>query len=215
MPRSARVAQYDATSVGIRGNCRPVNGGRFRAGASFSVGGSRTENASRARSGRDRIHFGKRWRARRPPAKADAQGDLKEARATTSEFGWFWIARASKRRDPAKLSARARPDGALKIEVRRVFEENFRVYGMRKDWRQLKREGFDVARCTVSTLMQDMGLETPMTMLSPKPSTVIGADHGATSNRRVRDAGMGRLVQQPAAPGVICNIPPAEAEQRY
>jgi transposase InsO family protein len=46
----------------------------------------------------------------------------------------------------------------LKSEVRRIFDENFRVYGVRKVWRQLKREGFDVARCTVSRLMRDMGL---------------------------------------------------------
>ncbi|MCK1632166.1 IS3 family transposase [Bradyrhizobium sp. 162] len=68
-------------------------------------------------------------------------------------------AHVAKRRDPAKLSARARQDAALKIEVRRVFDENFSVYGARKVWRQLKREGFDVARCTVSRLMQDMGLQ--------------------------------------------------------
>jgi hypothetical protein len=54
-------------------------------------------------------------------------------------------AEVAKRRDPTKLSARARRDAALKIEVRRVFEENFRVYGVRKVWRQLQREGFDVA----------------------------------------------------------------------
>lgn len=52
-------------------------------------------------------------------------------------------AHVAKRRDPAKLSARARQDAALKIEVRRVFNENFSVYGARKVWRQLKREGFD------------------------------------------------------------------------
>ena len=68
-------------------------------------------------------------------------------------------AHAAKRLDPAKLSARARQDAALKIEVRRVFDQSFRVYGVRKVWRQLKREGFDVARCTVSRLMQDMGLQ--------------------------------------------------------
>ena len=65
----------------------------------------------------------------------------------------------AKRRDPARLSARARQDAALKIEVRRVFDQNFSVYGVRKVWRQLKREGFDVARCTVSRLMRDMGLQ--------------------------------------------------------
>ena len=50
-------------------------------------------------------------------------------------------AHVAKRRDPARLSARARQDAALKIDIRRVFEENFRVYGVRKVWRQLKREG--------------------------------------------------------------------------
>jgi len=66
---------------------------------------------------------------------------------------------AAKRADPSKLSARARRDGALKGEVRRVFEENFHVYGARKVWRQLKREGKAVARCTVARLMKAMGLQ--------------------------------------------------------
>ncbi len=65
----------------------------------------------------------------------------------------------AKRRDPSRRSARAKRDEVLKIEVRRVFEENFRVYGVRKVWRQLQREGFDVARCAVSRLMRQMGLE--------------------------------------------------------
>ena len=46
----------------------------------------------------------------------------------------------------------------LKVEIRRVFEENFRVYGVRKVWRQLRREGFSAARCTVARLMRNMGL---------------------------------------------------------
>lgn len=66
---------------------------------------------------------------------------------------------AAKRRDPSRLPARAKRDEALKPEVRRVFEENFRVYGVRKVWRQLKREGFKIARCTVGRLMKAMGLE--------------------------------------------------------
>ena len=65
----------------------------------------------------------------------------------------------AQRTDPARLSARAKRDATLKIEVRRVFEENFGVYGARKVWRQLKREGIDVARCTVERLMRSMGLE--------------------------------------------------------
>ena len=65
---------------------------------------------------------------------------------------------AAKRADPAKLSARAKRDVALKAETRRVFGENFEVYGVRKVWRQLRREGFDIARCTVERLMRSMGL---------------------------------------------------------
>src|SRR5258705_6118697 len=68
-------------------------------------------------------------------------------------------AQVARRADPARSPARTRRDAALKIEVRRVFEENFGVYGVRKVWRQLKREGFDVARCTVERLMQTMGLQ--------------------------------------------------------
>ena len=61
---------------------------------------------------------------------------------------------------PSAPTARcARRDAALKIEVRRVFEENFGFYGVRKVWRQLKREGFDVARRTVERLMQTTGLQ--------------------------------------------------------
>jgi putative transposase len=66
-------------------------------------------------------------------------------------------AHLSKRDYPAKLSDRARRDVALRIEVRRVFDANFRVYGVRKTWRQLRREGFDVPRCTVARLMCAMG----------------------------------------------------------
>jgi transposase InsO family protein len=68
-------------------------------------------------------------------------------------------AHAAKRADPAKLSARAKRDAALKPEIARVFAENFAVYGARKVWRQLKREGGEVARCTVERLMRAMGLE--------------------------------------------------------
>lgn len=66
---------------------------------------------------------------------------------------------AARAADPRKLSARAKRDTILKVEVRRVFDENFGVYGVRKVWWQMKREGFDVARCTVSRLMREMGLK--------------------------------------------------------
>ena len=68
-------------------------------------------------------------------------------------------AHVAKRANPEKLSARARRDMALKPEIARVFAENFAVYGVRKIWRQLQRESFDVARCTVERLMRGMGLQ--------------------------------------------------------
>jgi putative transposase len=63
------------------------------------------------------------------------------------------------RADPARRSPRARRDGALMEQVRRVHETNFGVYGARKVWRQLGREGVAVARCTVERLMRRMGLQ--------------------------------------------------------
>ncbi len=67
-------------------------------------------------------------------------------------------AHAARRRDPTKGSARARRDTVLREKIRRVFDENFQVYGARKVWRQLGREGERVARCTVERLMRAMGL---------------------------------------------------------
>jgi transposase InsO family protein len=70
-----------------------------------------------------------------------------------------YYAYAARRADPGRLPARVRRDAALAVEVRRVFEENFRLYGVRKVWRQLGREGIAVARCTVARLMRAMDLE--------------------------------------------------------
>ncbi len=68
-------------------------------------------------------------------------------------------ARAAQRRDPSKLSRRARRDGELCNKIRRVYEENFSVYGARKIWRQLRREGENIARCTVERLMKRLRLQ--------------------------------------------------------
>jgi transposase InsO family protein len=68
-------------------------------------------------------------------------------------------AHAARRADPGKLPARARRDMTLRTEIRRVYEENFQVYGVRKVWRQLLREGVALARCTVARLMRTMGLQ--------------------------------------------------------
>jgi putative transposase len=70
-----------------------------------------------------------------------------------------YYAHAARRADPKRRPARARRDAALMIEIRRVYEANFCVYGVRKVWRQLRREGIAVARCTVARLMRAMGLQ--------------------------------------------------------
>lgn len=65
---------------------------------------------------------------------------------------------AVRKADPERLPTRLRRDEALCAQVQRVWSENFEVYGVRKVWRQLRREGFDVARCTVERLMRRLGL---------------------------------------------------------
>jgi putative transposase len=60
--------------------------------------------------------------------------------------------------DATKRPARATRDDALRVRIQRVHDENFGVYGPRKVWRQLRREGHRVARCTVERLMRQMGL---------------------------------------------------------
>ncbi len=64
-----------------------------------------------------------------------------------------------RRAKPETAPPRVKRDVELMQEIRRVFEENFQVYGVRKVWRQLLREGHDVARCTVARLMRKIGLE--------------------------------------------------------
>jgi len=67
-------------------------------------------------------------------------------------------AHVARRADPTRLSERAKRDAVREDKIRRVFAENFGVYGVRKVWRQLRREGEDIARCTVERLMRNMGL---------------------------------------------------------
>ena len=65
----------------------------------------------------------------------------------------------AKQADPSRLSDRAKRDVELKPEIERVFEENLRVYGVRKVWHQMRREGVDIARCTAARLMKGLGIE--------------------------------------------------------
>jgi putative transposase len=94
---------------------------------------------------------------------------------------------AAKRRPP---SARRRRDVQLKLEIQRVFDDNYQVYGARKIWRQLRREGIGVARCTVERLMGELGIagavrgKTTRTTIhdeqAPRPADLVERDFSAT-----------------------------------
>jgi transposase InsO family protein len=94
-----------------------------------------------------------------------------------------YFAHAARRRDPALRSDRAKRDAALIAEVQRVHRENFGVYGVRKVWRQMRREGrFDVARCTVERLMRQLGLQgvirgKPVRTTIANPTAACPLDH--------------------------------------
>jgi len=78
--------------------------------------------------------------------------------------------------DPSLRSARAKRDAWLKVEIRRVWEENFAVYGAKKVWKQLNREGIRVARCTVRRLMSELGLEGAVRGKAFKTTTIPGEE---------------------------------------
>jgi putative transposase len=69
-----------------------------------------------------------------------------------------YFRRKVQQQEATKRSARARRDADLRAAIQRVWDENDQVYGPRKVWRQLRRDGIRAARCTVERLMRDMGL---------------------------------------------------------
>ncbi len=69
-----------------------------------------------------------------------------------------YFLRTAQQREATKRSARARRDDDLRAAIQRVWDEHEHVYGPRKVWRQLRREGIRAARCTVERLMRDLGL---------------------------------------------------------
>jgi transposase InsO family protein len=77
---------------------------------------------------------------------------------------------AARQAEPNKLPARAKRDVVLMAEIQRVYEENFRVYGVRKVWRQLAREGIAVARCTVARTMGLAGVVRGKTVRTTVPN---------------------------------------------
>jgi transposase InsO family protein len=78
--------------------------------------------------------------------------------------------------DPSRRSARAKRDAWLRVEIRRVWKENFEVYGAKKVWKQLNREGIGVARCTAARLMREMGLEGAVRGRAFKITTTPGEE---------------------------------------
>ncbi len=70
-----------------------------------------------------------------------------------------YYSHAAIKRDPGLASDRAKRDAELRPEVQRVWDDNHEVYGVRKVWRQMQREDFDVARCTVERLMKQLGIQ--------------------------------------------------------
>lgn len=104
-------------------------------------------------------------------------------------------AHAARRLDPTAAPPRVHRDAELRHTIRRVFDENFRVYDARKVWRQMNREGPSVARCTVARLMEQMGLQgvgrgrsirtTISDKAAPCPSDLV--------NRQLRAPGPNRI----------------------
>ena len=77
--------------------------------------------------------------------------------ACNHRWGGYY-ARLAVRADPSKASARQQRDAVLRPKIKKVWNDNWQVYGVRKTWRQLGREGEAAARCTVARLMAGMGL---------------------------------------------------------
>ena len=73
-----------------------------------------------------------------------------------------WYEHAARKASPQRRSLREQRDEQLCAAIRQVWEGNFEVYGVRKVWKQLLRQGFDVARCTVERLMRRLGLKGVM-----------------------------------------------------
>jgi transposase InsO family protein len=83
----------------------------------------------------------------------------------------------ARKRDPNRRSAREQRDGALQVEIRRVWDQSYDgTYGADKVWHQLLREGTRVARCTIERLMRQMGLSGVVRGRAFKVTTVAGPE---------------------------------------
>jgi transposase InsO family protein len=96
----------------------------------------------------------------------------------------------AKRANPELLSDRAKRDTALMPEIERVWGQNYKVYGVRKVWHQMRREGFDIARSTVARLMKDIGIE----------GIIRGKKHRTTIPDKIRPCPLHKVNRQFKAP---------------
>ena len=120
-----------------------------------------------------------------------------------------YFLRKAQQQDPTTRSPRARRDEERRAAIQRVWDENDQVYGPRKVWRQLRREGVRVARCTVERLMRDMGLRgvvrgrawkitTQSAPTAARPTDLVDRQfHGDAA-----ESALGRGLQCAAASGV-------------
>jgi len=89
----------------------------------------------------------------------------------------LYYERRARARDPERRPARARRDEALGEHIRRVWQENRQVYGVRKIWKQLQREGQAVARCTVARLMRRVPSTYRSDRLKPPAADIRDGAH--------------------------------------
>src|SRR5690349_18561683 len=90
-------------------------------------------------------------------AHREAYGVEPICRVLQTAPSWYYV-QAARRQDPARVPRRAQRDATLRPEITRVWRSNRRVYGAKKVWKELRREGRVVARCTVARLMKANGL---------------------------------------------------------
>ncbi len=85
----------------------------------------------------------------------------------------IYYERKARQAEPSRLPARVQRDLVLREQIERVWKENRSVYGARKVWLQMKREGWCVARCTVARLMREMGLRGVVRGRGWKVTTIV------------------------------------------
>ena len=107
---------------------------------------------------------------------------------------------AARLADPGKRSVRARRDDEIKEQIKRVHQDSFGLYGTRKVWHQMRREGVKVAKCTVERLMQAMGLvgvrrgkKTITTVSNPKAPCPLDKGQPGVSGQPTQRSVGGRL----------------------